>query len=113
MSIPGLRRASASPAAPTPAPKSATRSPGWIAVAAASRMASCPARWPRFGWRKRNWSPRNPSSVTSACSLIGPQFVAEPCVGEDLPRLLLVVFMHQDPARQHAERTFDHAHVLI
>ena len=38
--------ASASPAAPTPAPNSTTRSPGAASVAAASSIASWPARWP-------------------------------------------------------------------
>ncbi len=40
----GPRLASASPAAPTPAPNSTTRSPRRAAAAAASSMASWPAR---------------------------------------------------------------------
>ena len=43
----GTRNASASPAAPTPAPNSTTRSPECACVAAASRIASWPTRWPR------------------------------------------------------------------
>ena len=43
-SIPATRLASARPAAPTPAPKSTTRSPERAGVEAASSMASWPAR---------------------------------------------------------------------
>ena len=46
-------------------------------------------------------------------SVIGPQFVGEPGIAEDLPRLAVIVLMHQNTARQHAERAFDDAHVLV
>jgi hypothetical protein len=48
-SIPVTRLATARPAAPMPAPNSTTRSPGPAGVAAASSMASWPARWPDRG----------------------------------------------------------------
>ena len=38
---------------------------------------------------------------------------ARPASAEDLSRLAVVVLMNQDPARQHAERAFDDAHVLV
>jgi hypothetical protein len=39
--------------------------------------------------------------------------VSEACIGEKLARLVVVVVMDQDSPRQHAEGTFDDAHVLI
>jgi len=39
--------------------------------------------------------------------------VAEAGIAENLARFAVIVFMDQDPARQHAERAFDHAHVLV
>src|SRR6202012_2405963 len=99
------RFASARPAAPTPAPNSTTRSPALAAVAAASSMASWPARWPDFGWRKRSCPPRKASWVVSVItSLIGPQFVRQPGLGEELARRVIVLLVHQNPPRQDAER---------
>src|SRR5580704_15689274 len=110
--MPPTRLASASPAAPTPAPNSTTRSPALTAVAAASSMASWPARWPDFGWRRRNCPPRKASSVMSArASLIGPQFVRQSRLRENLACRLVVVLVHQNTPRQDAERTLDDAHV--
>ena len=43
------RETEAEQRAPTPAPRSTACSPAAAAVAAASRMASCPTRWPRNG----------------------------------------------------------------
>ena len=48
-----------------------------------------------------------------ARSVIGSQFVGETGVGQNLARLAIVVLMDQDPPRQHAERAFDDAHVLV
>ena len=45
--------------------------------------------------------------------LIGPQFVGEAGVGQELARLAIVVLMDQDAAGQHAERALDDAHVLV
>jgi hypothetical protein len=39
--------------------------------------------------------------------------MGETGIGEELARLLVVIFMDQNSARQHAERTFDNAHVLV
>src|ERR1700687_5632223 len=100
-------------ASSTPAPKPTTRSPERPGVAAASSMASWPARCPDFGCRRRNCPPRNASSVNSPGSVIGPQFVAEACISKNLARLAVIVLMDQDPARQDSEGTFDNAHVLI
>src|SRR5262249_34514245 len=76
--------------------------------------ASWPARWPDFGWRRRNCPPRKASSVMSVrASLIGPQFMRQPGFGEDLPGRAVVLLMHQDAPRQDAERTLDDAHVLV
>src|SRR5258707_6325532 len=112
-SIPAARLATASPAAPTPAPKSTTRSPERAGVAAANSTASWPARRPDFGCRRRNRPPRNASSVNSRGSVIGPQFVGQAGVAEKLARFAVIVVMDQNPARQHPERAFDNAHVLI
>jgi hypothetical protein len=46
-------------------------------------------------------------------SIIGPQFVSETRVYEDLPRLAVIILMDQNPTRQYAERALDNAHVLI
>jgi hypothetical protein len=52
--------------------------------------------------------------VTSiAASLIGPQFVREAGVSQELPGLSVVVLMNQDAAGQDAERALDVAHVLV
>src|SRR5262249_31353742 len=108
------RLASASPAAPTPAPNSTTRSPALAAVAAASSIASWPARWPLAGWRRHNCPPRKASSVMSAsASLIGPQFMRQSGLAEELPRRLVVFLVHENPPRQDAERALDDAHVLV
>src|SRR5450631_705382 len=111
---PATRAASASPAAPTPAPRSMACSPPSAAVAAASRIASWPTRWPASGWRKRSLPPSTASSLVSRTSvLIGTQLLAESGVLQDLPRRELVRFGHQNPPRQYAERAFQHAHVLV
>jgi hypothetical protein len=39
--------------------------------------------------------------------------MSEARVGKKLARLAVIVVMDQDSARQYAEGTFDHAHVLI
>ena len=80
-----------------------------------------PAAWRRVrrggritGCRNRSRPPRNASSVTSSRrSVIGPQFMGQPGIGEKLPRLAVIVLMDQNPPRQNAERALDHAHVLI
>jgi octaprenyl-diphosphate synthase len=51
--------------------------------------------------------------VKSPESVIGPQFVGETRITQDLARLAVIVLMDQDPARQNSEGTFDDAHVLI
>ena len=104
------------PAAPTPAPKSTARSPGRAAVAAASRMASWPTRWPRFFCFSRSRPPSTASSVVSGFwprPDRRPQLVAEAGVLQKLARDLLMLVVDQDAARQDAERAFQHAHVLI
>src|SRR6266702_2812757 len=112
--IPVTRRASASPAVPMPAPRSTTRSPARASVAAASKMASWPARWPDRFCFSSSCPPRKASSVMSAAAtVIAAQFVAEAGLGQELPGLLGVVLMDQDPARQNAERALDDAHVLV
>ena len=67
-----------------------------------------------FNCRNRNCPPRNASSVQAvAGSVIGPQFVGETGIGQKLPGFAIVVLMDHDPARQHAERALDDAHVLV
>src|SRR5947199_9375016 len=39
--------------------------------------------------------------------------MGEPGVSENLPSLAAVLLMDQNPARQHAERALDDAHVLV
>ena len=46
-------------------------------------------------------------------SVIGPQLVGEAGIAEDLPRLAVIVLVDQNTARQHADRAFEHAHVLV
>ena len=46
-------------------------------------------------------------------SVIAPQFVGETRIGKNLARLLVIILMDQNSARQDAERAFDDAHVLI
>jgi hypothetical protein len=53
------------------------------------------------------------SSLNRPGSVIGPQFVGEPCIAKNLSRLQIVVLMDQNPARQDTKRAFDDAHVLI
>src|SRR5215470_4244738 len=112
--MPSTRRASANPAAPTPAPRSTTRQPARADVAAASSMASWPARWPVFNCRKRNRPPRKASSVHSRRrSVIGPQFMGKPGVGQQSTRRAIVLVIDQDAPLQEAERALDNAHVLV
>src|SRR6185312_13969213 len=113
-SIPATRLATARPASPTPAPKSTTRSPGRAGVAAATSIASWPARWPDFGWRRRNLPPRKASSVTSLLSsIIRSQLVLQPGITEKLAGLAIIFLVDQDPARQNAKRPLDDAHILV
>jgi hypothetical protein len=42
--------------------------------------------------------------MSASSSLIGPQFVRQAGIGEDLSRGVDVFFMHQNPARQNAAR---------
>src|SRR5690242_5973388 len=52
------------------------------------------------------------SSVKSQ-SLIGPQFMRQAGIGEQLARRAVVVFVNENPPRQNAEGSLDDAHVLI
>src|SRR5262245_16118871 len=108
---PGTRAASARPAAPTPLPSSTARSPGSAAVAAASRMASCPIRCPRLGCLSRNLPPSTASSVTSAG--IGTKLVPEPGLPQQSAGVIDAAFVDHYPARQDADGAFEHAHVLV
>src|SRR5262249_19259856 len=110
-SMPSTRSASANPAAPTPAPRSTTRSPARAGHAAASRIASWPTRCPRLGCLSRSLPPSAASSVTSAD--IGTKLVAEPGVLEQFARIIDAAFVDQDAARQDADRALEHAHVLV
>jgi len=97
-----------------PAPKSTTRAPDRADVAAASSIASWPARWPVFNCRKRNRPPRKASSVHSRRrSVIGPQFMGEPGIGQELARGAIVLVVDQDAPLQEAQRALDDAHVLV
>ena len=111
----GQRTASARPAAPTPAPNSITRSPGRAPVAAASRMASWPTRWPRFFWRDSQppAEHRVVGRLRFRTARSGPQLVRQPRILQQLPRDRQVFLIDHDAARQHAERAFQHAHVLV
>src|SRR5215471_11452423 len=110
---PETRIASANPAAPTPAPSSTPRSPALAATAAASRMASCPNRWPRRGCRSRSRPPRTASSLRSASARIRIELVAKACIREQPAGGRNAILMNQHPPGQHAERAFEHAHVLV
>ena len=114
---PATRVASARPAAPTPAPRSTTCSPARAGVAAASRIASWPKRWPRFGLRKPQ-----PAAQHGVLGQVGRARLTchrgaarararrLSAAGAHRPRC---VVGHHDAARQHADRAFEHAHVLI
>src|SRR6185437_6680053 len=56
-----------------------------------------------------HWSRRVPSSSAG----VRPQLVSQTGIGEKLPRLAVVVFVNQNSAGQNAERSLDHAHVLV
>ena len=112
----GTRTASASPAAPTPAPNSTTRSPARArgrgrqqdrvvadAVAALLLLQPQPAAQHGIVGRLRLAAPLGSR----------PQLVGEPGVLQQLPRGLPMLVIDQDAARQHAERAFQHAHVLV
>src|SRR5262245_51763177 len=108
---PPTRRASASPAAPTPAPRSTTRSPAFAGQAAARRIASWPTRCPPLGCLSRSLPPSTASSVTSAG--IRAKLVSETGVVQQCARIIDTAYADQDAARQDADRTFEHAHVLV
>src|SRR5262245_14716616 len=110
-SMPATRSASANPAAPTPAPRSTTRSLARAGEAAASRIASWPTRCPFFGCLSRSLPPSAASSVTSAD--IGTKLVSEPGILEQFACIIDAAFVDQDAARQDADRTLEHAHVLV
>src|SRR4029077_17595727 len=111
---PSTRRASASPAAPTPEPSSTAYWPAWAGVAAASSTASWPKRWPRTGCRKTTLPPRSASSLTrSASAAIGTKLMTEARILEQAARQLDFVGANQDPARENADRAFQHAHIVI
>src|SRR6266849_2511746 len=114
-SRPGTRNASARPAAPTPANRSTARSPGLARVAAASRIASWPTRWPWRGCRNASRPPSTASRVVSApcSSCIGAELVAKARALQQPARCDGMFFGDQDAARQDAERAFQHAHVLV
>src|SRR3984893_7872620 len=99
---PLIRRASAKPAPPTPAPRSTAWSPDFAEVAAASRMASWPTRWPRSGCRSTSRPPRTASSL-AVLTGFDEQFSR----GGDF------VFADQDAALESADRAFQHADVPI
>ena len=48
-----------------------------------------------------------------ALAPLGAQFMAEAGVVQQLPRAQFLLVGHQDTSRQDAERTFQHAHVLV
>src|SRR4029453_14118147 len=110
-SVPSTRRASDSPAAPTPAPRSRTRSPARAGHAAANKIASWPTRCPLRGCLSRSLPPSTASSVSSAG--IRTEFVSETGVLQQFARVIDTTLAHQDAAREDADRTFEHAHVLI
>src|SRR5262245_43914059 len=110
-SVPSTRRASDSPAAPTPAPSSTTRSPARAGHAAAKRIASWPTRCPLRGCLSRSLPPSTASSATSA--RIRTELVSETGVLQQFTRLVVTTLVDQDTAREDADRTFKHAHVLV
>src|SRR6266516_4092454 len=111
----GTRNASARPAAPTPANRSTARSPGLAWVAAASRIASWPTRWPWRGCRSASRPPSTASCVVSATrsSRIGTKLAAKARRLQQAARGGGMLLGDQDAARQNAERAFEHAHVLV
>src|SRR5580692_7191695 len=111
-SRPSIRRASAKPAPPTPAPRSTARSPDFAEVAAASRMASWPTRWPRSGCRSTSRPPRTASSL-AVSSGIGAKLVAVTGFDEQISRGGDFVLADQDAPLESADRAFQHADVLI
>src|SRR5690606_31725879 len=100
---------SARPAVPAPAPRSSARLA--LGAAAASRMASCPARWPLFGCSSFSLPPRTASSLVSIS--VRFQRVAVSGIRKQLLRARFVVLGYEQAARQKAERAFHHAHVLV
>src|SRR4029077_9143817 len=76
-------------------------------------MASWPKRWPRGGYRSRNRPPRTASSLKSVSACIRIEFVAKTRIGEQSACGGKRALMHKDPPRQHAQRAFQHAHVLV
>src|SRR6187431_2006695 len=113
-SVPATRESRARLAAPTPAPSSSRRSPACAGTAAASRIASCPKRWPRLGCSRRSRPFRIASSVISgALAPIGAQLVAETGIGKQFARLGLLIVGDEDAPRQHPDRAFQHAHILV
>ena len=111
----GQRTASARPAAPTPAPNSTTRSPGRAAVAAASRMASWPTRWPRFFWSAAAGRRARRRRCVSGFGppIRGRSSCASPASSSSCRATRQCLLIDHDAARQHAERAFQHAHVLV
>src|SRR5262249_56169823 len=99
----------------TPANRSIARSPVFASVAAASRIASWPTRCPRRGCRRTSRPPSTASCVVSGrrSSRIGTQLVAEARALQQPARGRCMLVGDQDAARQDAERTFKHAHVLV
>ena len=88
------------PAAPAPAPRSATRIGRSSSTSAASSIASMPERWPLpFGcttWKAPRWNASTVSAtwVIGRSARLGAQFAAEPRVGQDAARL-----RRRDPLR--------------
>src|SRR6516164_3624387 len=111
--IPAMRRANANPAPPTPAPRSTAWSPGRAAVAAASRIASWPTRWPRIGCRIVRRQPRTASSLSPLSTGIGTQLVTETSFGEELPCRGELILADHDAPLKGADRSLQHADVLI
>src|SRR5262249_31480407 len=111
----GTRAASASPAPPMPAPRSTATSPGSAGQAAASRTASWPTRCPRLGCRSRKRPPRIASSVIPSVELltIGAQLVTETGIHQQFAGFTRAILSDHHTTRQHAERAFEHAHVLV
>src|SRR5208282_3769148 len=96
------------------APRSIMCSPARADVAAASRMASWPTRWPLSGWRSTSRPPRTASSLISDCSAaIAAQLVGEAGLLEQPACDLEFILADQNAARENADRAFQHAYVLI
>ncbi|CAN0653602.1 protein of unknown function [Nitratireductor aquimarinus] len=121
MRVCGQRAATAKPAAPAPAPRSATAPLKLPGSADATSIASTPARWPRrTGWTRRKASRWKESTLQAASgtvsvivSVAAAHLVFYARILKQLMGRLTIFLVYQDALWQDAERPFQNAHVLV